>query len=93
MVFKYFRQSSKVRFEQEASSDKAVFQIVGQGIDIALEDQTRLFEIFYTTKNAGTIFGTAPRLAIVKKSAELPFGKLVLCTWMGFDTTFTFNFF
>jgi signal transduction histidine kinase len=88
-ALKYSPKGSTIQFEISCQLDKIVFQFKDEGIGIPLEDQKRLFELFYRAKNVGTIQGTGLGLSIVKRSVDLHDGTIEIASEVGAGTTVT----
>ncbi|NJR41168.1 MAG: histidine kinase [Leptolyngbyaceae cyanobacterium CSU_1_4] len=69
--------------------ETVIFQVKDRGIGVNLEEQQKIYELFYRGKNAGAIAGTGLGLAVVKKCVELHHGKIVVDSEVGQGTTFT----
>ena len=86
---KYSPAETKIQFQLFYLENKLRFKIQDQGIGIPLEDQPRLFQMFYRAKNADTIRGTGLGLAIVKQCVEVHRGTITFTSQEKAGTTFT----
>jgi signal transduction histidine kinase len=66
------------------------FQVQDQGVGIALEEQAKVFDLFYRGRNVGeSSVGTGLGLAVVKKCVELHRGRVTVASEGGDGTIFT----
>lgn len=86
---KYSPEGSTVYFDLNYDDREIVFKIKDEGIGISLEDQKRLFDLFYRGKNVGKIPGTGLGLSIVKQALDLHGGKIAVESEVGMGTKFT----
>lgn len=87
-AIKYSPESEIVSFDLSCKDEIVTFRIQDQGIGIALEEQSRLFEPFYRATNVGKVKGTGLGLSIVKKCVELQGGQINLESQIGMGSTF-----
>ncbi|MEO8891328.1 MAG: ATP-binding protein [Coleofasciculaceae cyanobacterium] len=87
-AIKYSPESEIVSFDLSCKDEIVTFRIQDQGIGIALEEQSRLFEPFYRATNVGKVKGTGLGLSIVKKCVELQGGQINLESQIGIGSTF-----
>jgi signal transduction histidine kinase len=88
-AMKYSPLNQSVRLSLTFESEAVVFKVQDHGIGIALQEQQKIYELFYRGQNAGAIAGTGLGLAVVKKCVELHHGKISIASEVGRGTTFT----
>lgn len=72
-----------------SSGDRATLSVTDQGIGIAAEDQTRVFQRFQRAVTAGYLEGMGLGLWIVKQLAEAHGGSIAVRSELGAGATFT----
>lgn len=88
-AIKYSRESSRVEFEINLSSDNISFRVSDQGIGIDSNDLPHIFSSFYRASNAIHYPGTGLGLAIVKQCVDLHKGNISVESDKGVGTTFS----
>jgi len=88
-AMKYSDLDQSALLSIRVESKAVVFQVQDHGIGISLEEQQKIYELFYRGQNVGTIAGTGLGLAVVKKCVELHQGKIFITSEVGQGTTFT----
>ncbi|HEY9832188.1 MAG TPA: hybrid sensor histidine kinase/response regulator [Stenomitos sp.] len=88
-ALKYSPQGGRIQFELVFRQHTLLFRIQDEGIGIALQDQSQLFDAFYRSSNVGTISGTGLGLAIVERCVNIHKGKICVESEVGVGTTFT----
>ena len=86
---KYSPPDRSVSLSSTLESEAVVFKVQDHGIGISLEEQQKIYKLFYRGQNAGAIAGTGLGLAVVKKCVELHHGKISIASKVGQGTTFT----
>jgi signal transduction histidine kinase len=69
--------------------NSVILKVSDRGIGIPLEDQGRLFDDFFRSRNVGRIKGNGLGLAITKKCVELQNGQIFVKSDLGIGSTFT----
>jgi signal transduction histidine kinase len=69
--------------------NSVILKVSDRGIGIPLEDQGRLFNDFFRSRNVGKIKGNGLGLAITKKCVELQNGQIFVKSDLGIGSTFT----
>ncbi len=85
---KYSPAGGKVFFGVVCRPQEIEFTVADQGIGVASDDVSHLFETFYRASNVGNISGTGLGLAIVKRSVDLCGGSINVDTLLGTGTRF-----
>ncbi|MCY7283924.1 MAG: HAMP domain-containing histidine kinase [Cyanobacteria bacterium CAN_BIN43] len=88
-AIKYSPPDQPVLLSSTLEAEAVVFKVQDQGIGISLEEQQKVYELFYRGQNAGAIAGTGLGLAVVKKCVELHQGKIFIASQVGQGTTVT----
>jgi signal transduction histidine kinase len=88
-AIKYSSPDQIVLLSTQIQAETVIFQVQDQGIGILVEEQSKVFDLFYRGQNAGAIAGTGLGLAVVKKCVELHQGKISTHSEVGKGTTFT----
>ncbi|XGV94901.1 MAG: ATP-binding protein [Leptolyngbya sp. BL-A-14] len=88
-AIKYSPPSSTITFTLITEVDSIAFQIQDEGIGIAQDDLSELYNPFVRGKNAQKIVGTGLGLTVVKKCLDLHQGKISVQSEVGRGTTFT----
>ena len=86
---KYSEAGQTIVFRATGSADSVQFMVRDRGIGIPVDEQPQLFDAFQRGSNVGQRPGTGLGLVIVKQSAELHGGKVVLESAPGSGTTVT----
>ncbi|MBD2058058.1 CHASE domain-containing protein [Oculatella sp. FACHB-28] len=86
---KYSPPDSTVLLSLIYNPGSVVFQVKDYGIGIPPEDQQRIYETFYRSKNVGDIAGTGLGLAVVKTCVDLHGGLVAVTSAIATGTTFT----
>ncbi|NJO50718.1 MAG: histidine kinase [Leptolyngbyaceae cyanobacterium RM2_2_4] len=86
---KYSPPDSIVLLSLIYNPGSVVFQVKDYGIGIPPEDQQRIYETFYRSKNVGDIAGTGLGLAVVKTCVDLHGGLVAVTSAIATGTTFT----
>ncbi|NJN59454.1 MAG: hypothetical protein HC879_19160 [Leptolyngbyaceae cyanobacterium SL_5_9] len=86
---KYSPSDSIVLLSLIYNPGSVVFQVKDYGIGIPPEDQQRIYETFYRSKNVGDIAGTGLGLAVVKTCVDLHGGQVSVTSAIATGTTFT----
>lgn len=86
---KYSPQNSTVTLRLSCTDTQVCIDVQDQGIGIAPEDLTQLFQPFYRGKNVGKLPGTGLGLAIAKRAAQRHSGEISVQSQIGYGTTFT----
>jgi len=87
-AIKYSAENTTIYFNIEENNQSIMLIIKDEGIGIAKEEQDRLFERFYRTKNAQNIQGTGLGLHIAKQYIELLDGTIEVYSEINKGTTF-----
>jgi signal transduction histidine kinase len=88
-AMKYSDLDQPILLSTTIESEGVVFKVQDHGIGISLEEQQKIYELFYRGQNIGAIAGTGLGLAVVKKCVELHQGKISITSEVGQGTTFT----
>lgn len=89
-AIKYSPSDQKtVKFVVSCEAKLLTFKITDRGIGIPLEEQSKIFEPFYRSKNVGELPGHGLGLAISKKLVELQGGTITLESEVEIGSTFT----
>ncbi len=94
-AIKYNKEGGKVVISLAESNDEVTLKVKDNGIGIAKEHQSRLFERFYKVDASRTYINessTGLGLAIVKKIAVIHGGKISLKSEVGKGSEFTVKF-
>lgn len=78
-----------ISLELMCQENDHIIQVKDQGIGIAEDDITHLFDLFYQSNNAGVILDTSLDLVIVKEAVEIQCGTIQVDSKLGSGTTFT----
>jgi signal transduction histidine kinase len=88
-AIKYSAPDQVVLLGTQIEAEAVIFQVQDQGMGILMEEQSKVFDLFYRGQNAGAIAGTGLGLAVVKKCVELHHGMISIHSEVGKGTTFT----
>ncbi len=88
-AMKYSPLDQSILLSSTLEAEAVVFKVQDYGIGISLEEQQKIYELFYRGENVGAIVGTGLGLAVVKKCVELHQGKISVASEVGQGTTFT----
>lgn len=88
-AIKYSSPEDEIRFDLIWQQNAVTFQVCDQGIGIAKDEQTQLFDAFHRGSNVGIISGTGLGLAIVKKCVDLHNGQITVESNKEIGTIFT----
>jgi signal transduction histidine kinase len=88
-AIKYSLADQVILLSTHIKAEAVIFQVQDQGMGILMEEQSKIFDLFYRGQNAGAIAGTGLGLAVVKKCVELHQGKISVHSEVGKGTTFT----
>jgi signal transduction histidine kinase len=83
---KFSAEGTVIRCQLIILEHELMLKIEDQGIGIALEDQTRVFEVFERGRNAENISGAGLGLTLVKNYVELHRGVIYLTSQLGKGT-------
>ncbi len=83
------QKNKNITIETLPLKDHCVLRISDSGIGISVENQSRIFDTFFTTKPTGQ--GTGLGLSIVKNIIESIGGKIHFSSTIGIGTTFTIS--
>ncbi len=88
---RYSEPGGRVEVDLDLSPDEYILRVADQGIGIAPEDQEKIFDEFYRTRQAQDMsnLGTGLGLAIVRKFTEELGGTINLVSEPGRGSTFT----
>lgn len=87
-AIKYSPVGSVVTLDVFCAETETVLRIADQGIGIASDQQTHLFEPFFRANNVGEVQGTGLGLAIVKRAVDLHGGSISVDSALGRGTKF-----
>lgn len=90
-AIKYSGQNGKLLISLETVHDKAIIIIKDNGIGIAENDLTRIFDRFYRGSTSSKVFGSGLGLAISKSILNLHKGDIKVNSTLGSGTTFTIS--
>jgi signal transduction histidine kinase len=82
-------EGKKVKLSTKVSDEETCITVVDQGIGIAKEEQSHLFDRFFRAKNATNIQGTGLGLNIVAKYLEMLGGRIEFTSELNVGSTFT----
>lgn len=85
---KYSKKGGNIEFKVNTTVDELAFTVKDCGIGIPLEEQKRLFEPFFRSRNVGTISGTGLGLAIVRDAIKALKGSIDYESIENVGTTF-----
>lgn len=88
-AIKYSAPTSTVFFSLICEPHAVIFEVRDEGIGIAEEEQSKIFEPFRRGRNVGHTPGSGLGMAVVKKCLDLHKGDLKLHSQVGVGTTFT----
>ncbi|WP_413160167.1 ATP-binding protein [Capilliphycus salinus ALCB114379] len=88
-ALKFSGVESVVSLQLIREDHQLMIEVADRGIGIPLEDQDRIFELFYRGSNIETRPGVGLGLAIVKKSVDLCQGEINFSSQVGEGTCFT----
>jgi len=88
-AIKFSDEGKKVKLLTNVSQRFTLIRVADQGIGIAKEEQSHLFDRFFRAKNATNIQGTGLGLNIVSKYLEMMGGKIEFTSALNEGTTFT----
>jgi signal transduction histidine kinase len=86
---KYSPDGGTIYLSISCQLNTIVFQVTDEGIGIAEEDLSRIYEPFYRGQNVDSIIGSGLGLAVVKKCLELHQAEIKVESQVGIGTTFT----
>ncbi len=87
-AIKYNREKGWVRVELFERGKQLALRVSDNGIGIAKEDQTKIFDRFYRAKNADGQEGSGIGLALVKQTVDMMGGEINCISGTGEGTTF-----
>ncbi len=87
-AIKYSPPDSSIDFTLIREVDAIVFLVKDNGIGIAPEDQSQLYDPFSRGRNARELMGTGLGLAVVKRCLDLHQGTISVESQLGVGTTF-----
>ncbi len=87
-AMKYSEKEKPIEFNMQIHNEKLLFEIIDFGIGIPLEEQTKIFTLFYRAENVGNITGTGLGLSVVVESLEKLGGKIELSSIINLGTKF-----
>lgn len=87
-AIKYSKQGGRIEFIADVKETEVIFIVRDHGIGIPEEDQPKLFQPFFRSKNVGTISGTGLGLAIVKETVGIQNGTIEFESKENDGTTF-----
>lgn len=88
-AIKFSRDGGTIKILLNKLEDIIKFQIIDNGIGIAQEDKTRIFDMFYKGDKSRSNDGSGLGLAISKKIVELHNGRIYFESEYGSGTNFT----
>ncbi|OLP17704.1 hypothetical protein BST81_15410 [Leptolyngbya sp. 'hensonii'] len=88
-ALKYSAPDQTVHLFITIHPDQILIQVRDQGIGIAPEEQSRLFESFHRCSNVGKVPGTGLGLSIVKHCVDLHQGTIIVDSTLDQGSTFT----
>lgn len=88
-AMKYSTFDQPVLLKTMIEPESVIFQVQDHGVGISLEEQEKIYDLFYRGQNVRAIAGTGLGLAVVKKCVELHQGKISIASEVGQGTTFT----
>ena len=89
---RYSSAGTRIEIDAEADGDEVHIRVIDQGIGIAEEDQSRVFQSFFQSAPAATAQrGTGVGLNVARRYAQLQSGRLDLHSVLGEGSTFTFT--
>lgn len=91
LKFKKENVDSVIRIKCNEEENHFLISIADNGIGIAMEDTSKIFEVFQRLKGASHYEGTGLGLSICKKIVENLNGKIWLESEVGVGTTFLFT--
>lgn len=83
---KYSEDNTDVFLKVEEKNDDFIFSVEDQGIGIPVEEQEKIFELFYRADNVGAISGTGLGMAVILESVKMLNGNLNLLSNPGKGT-------
>lgn len=83
---KYSEDNTDIFLRVEEKDDKLIYSVEDQGIGIPLEEQEKIFELFYRADNVGAISGTGLGMAVILESVKMLNGNLNLLSNPGKGT-------
>ena len=86
---KYSPNGGTVFLNLDCDDGSVIIAVRDQGIGIAEEELTKIFETFHRGRNVGMIPGTGLGLTIVKQAVEQQYGKIEVHSRQGEGSTFT----
>lgn len=89
IAIKYSAPPTPIFFSLTCEPHAVIFEIRDEGIGIAEEEQSRIFEPFRRGQNVGSTPGSGLGMAVVKKCLDLHRGDLKLHSQVRKGTTFT----
>lgn len=90
-AIKFSPANSTVHLTLTCEPDAVTFQVQDQGIGIAVEEQSNIYDLFTRGQNAREILGTGLGLAVVKRCVALHGGEITVESQLNAGTTFTVN--
>ncbi|MCB2377909.1 PAS domain-containing sensor histidine kinase [Hymenobacter sp. BT635] len=88
-ALKYSGENARVVVRAQCRGQQLTLSVQDEGVGIAPEDQTHLFERFFRARNVAYVPGTGLGLYIIAKYLELMQGTIVLHSTLGVGTTVT----
>jgi PAS domain S-box-containing protein len=88
-ALKYSGENSPVKVQAICTDRQLTLTVQDEGVGIAPEDQTHLFERFFRARNVAYVPGTGLGLYIIARYLELMQGSIVLHSTLGVGTTVT----
>ena len=90
-ALKYSGENAVVAVQAECQNNTLTVRVQDQGVGIAEDDQTHLFERFFRARNVAAVPGTGLGLYIVAQYLALMGGRMALHSTLGAGTTVTFT--
>ncbi len=86
---KYSSTDTSIDIKLYLNNDNFIYIITDKGIGIPIEEQNKIFKLFYRADNVGKVAGTGIGLPVVLNSIQMLNGKIDLSSKINHGTTFT----
>lgn len=87
-AFKFTEPGGKITLTADITSSELVLSVTDTGIGIPVEQQEKVFDIFYQGDNAQTKYGSGLGLYLVKSLVKIHHGEISVESTPGIGTTF-----
>lgn len=88
-AYKYGKEDGRIKVSLRTEENRAILEVKDDGIGMAEEDKSKIFNRFYQVDSSRSSEGTGLGLAIAKEIANFHSGELTVESELGKGSTFT----